>query len=164
MKAKLIIAAVFTVSLALFFSFLAYHASVQYTIRDGKLYAGNREVSEINMQQCEWLSNEIIKDSLHVFYKGKIVKGIDAPTFEKLPSTEFFYRDKNALYFERWGIFTIHKLVKLDKEFDVKTMKSLGIYSLILRDKSGQWEIYHIVYHSRSRGVVHRWVIRKVKK
>ena len=129
------------ISLALFFSSLAYHASGQYTIKDGKLFAGNREVSEINMQQYKRLSNEIVKDSSHVFYKGKIVKGVDAQTFERLPNTEFFYRDKNALYFERWGVFTIHKLVKLDKAFDVKTMKPLGIYSLILRDKNGLYVI-----------------------
>ena len=137
MKIKLIIATLLIVSLVLFFGFLAYHASGQYKIMDGKLYAGNREVSSINMQQYKQLSSEIVKDSSLVFYKGKVVAGVDAPTFERLPNTEFFYRDKNALYFERWGVFTIHKLIKLDEEFDVKTMKSFGSYSLVLRDKNG---------------------------
>ena len=141
MKIKLIITAVLIIPLILFFGFLAYHASGQYKIKDGKLFAGNREVSEINMQQYKQLSNEIVKDSSHVFYKGRIVKNVDAQTFERLPNTEFFYRDKNVLYFERWGVFSIHKLVKLDEKFDVKTMKSLGTYSLVLQDKNGLYVI-----------------------
>ena len=85
-------------SLGLFFAFLAYQPSGQYKIKDGKLFVGNREVYEINMQQYTRISHEIAKDSSHVFFKGKIVKGIDAPTFESLGVYSQFLRDKNGLY------------------------------------------------------------------
>ena len=98
MKKKLIISAVLTMSLVLFLGFLVYHTNGQYKINDGKLFVDNREVSDINMQQYTRVSNEIVKDSSHVFYNGKIVKDIDAPTFESLGTYSLILRDKNGLY------------------------------------------------------------------
>ena len=79
---------------------------------------------------------DIVKDSVNVYYRGKRVKGIDAPSFHEIERP--VYADKNRLYFTNSNVlYGKHKLAPLKGNYDLNSFESLDYYSTAYKDKNG---------------------------
>ena len=139
-KAKIIIPSVLLVilmlTLPILFNPIILSYPVKYTEHNGIVYFGDEAVEGINAGEWKITGEDIVKDSLNVFYRGKRVEGIDAATFHEVERP--IYADKHRLYYTNSNVlYGRHKLQSLKGEYDIESFEALGYYSAAYKDKNG---------------------------
>ncbi|WP_121964420.1 DKNYY domain-containing protein [Myroides sp. N17-2] len=95
-----------------------------YAPKEGKMYYGDKELAGVIPDSCKILSTSVLKDSIHVYYKGEVLEWADHPSFNYLEGE--FYSDKNGIYYESKGKITKDKLVPIEGDYDKATFRTLG--------------------------------------
>ena len=123
----------------LFFTILPFFINPKafYDRKDDKIFYGSKEVIGVNPDEARGLGYKVIKDSLHVYYKGEILEWADRATFEVI--REPFYMDKNGIYYETSGLYSKHKIVPLEGEYDIATFHKIAEF--YYKDKNN---LYHL--------------------
>lgn len=96
---------------------------------DGVYY--NDVKIDVNPKEVEQLSFTVIKDSSHVYYKGKILEWADHKTFKNLHP--FYYYDKNGIYYETSRVSSENEILPYKGDFDFNTLKYMG--GIYFKDK-----------------------------
>ncbi|MCC9042487.1 DKNYY domain-containing protein [Myroides sp. M-43] len=118
----------------------------RYEQREDKMYYSDIELVGVIPDSCRILDMNILIDSTHVYYKGRVLEGVDRPTFGSLD--RLFYKDKNGIYYESQGWFSKHEIRPLEGDYDKATFKALGNATLF-KDVNN---LYHFKVSSSDKG------------
>lgn len=117
-----------------------------YDHRGDKMYYSDIELVGVIPDLCRILDVDILIDSTHVYYKGKVLEGVDRATFSSLG--RLFYKDRNGIYYESQGWFSKHEIRPLEGDYDKTTFKALGNATLF-KDVNN---VYHFKVSSSDNG------------
>ena len=136
---KTTIVMVSVVLVILFFTILPFFINPKafYDRKGDKIFYGSKEVIGVNPDEARGLGYKVIKDSSYVYYKGEILEWADRATFEVI--REPFYMDKNGIYYETSGLYSRHKIVPLEGEYDIATFHKIAEF--YYKDKNN---LYHL--------------------
>ena len=136
---KTTIVMVSVVLVILFFTILPFFINPEafYERKGDKIFYGSMEVVGVNADEAQGLGYKVIKDSSYVYYKGEILEWADRATFELI--REPFYMDKNGIYYETSGLYSKHKIVPLEGEYDIATFHKIAEF--YYKDKNN---LYHL--------------------
>lgn len=136
-KGRLVGVIVFCTLLSLLIALFLMNSKEFYEVRDNKVFFGKMEMVGVNPDSCHQFSYNVIKDSSHIYFQGKVLDWADHATFRSLE--RIFYADKNGIYYEKNNLFSKDRLLPLEGNYDKASFKELG--GFFYKDKNN---IYHM--------------------